>query len=148
MRAEGQLDRVTRRAFLHLAGRGALALEALGVAPRPRGQPWDELDGLRGAVVRPGAAAYGTARLGWNQRHDGVLPRAIVQCADVDDVRRTLAWARRHDLWGVPRAGGHSYAGYSLCDGVVLDVARLKRLSVDAATRTAVVGAGNRLGDV
>ena len=60
-------------------------------------------------------------RLGWNRRHHAIRPQAIVYCAGSEDVRRTVAWARRNGVWAMPRAGGHSYAGHSLGDGVVVD---------------------------
>ena len=49
------------------------------------------------------------------------------------------------------RSGGHSYAGYGL-GGVnghlVIDLLKIKDIVVDQETGTAVVGAGNRLGDI
>ena len=49
------------------------------------------------------------------------------------------------------RSGGHSYAGYGL-GGVnghlVIDLSKIKDIVVDQETGTAVVGAGNRLGDI
>ncbi len=46
------------------------------------------------------------------------------------------------------RSGGHSYAGYSSCDGLVIDVSRLNAVGVDTASNTAVIGAGALLIDV
>ncbi len=46
------------------------------------------------------------------------------------------------------RSGGHSYAGYSSCDGLVIDVSRLNGVSVDTGSNTAVIGAGALLIDV
>ena len=115
------MARLTRRAFLRTAGASALALGALGQVGWLRRTLWDDLTGLRGEVVRPDDPRYATARLGWNQRHDAIRPQAIVYCADAEDVRRTVAWVRRNGVWAIPRAGGHSYAGHSLGDGVVVD---------------------------
>ena len=36
------------------------------------------------------------------------------------------------------RSGGHSYGGYSSCDGLVIDVSRMAGIGVDTATNTAV----------
>ncbi len=46
------------------------------------------------------------------------------------------------------RSGGHSYAGYSSCDGLVIDVSRLSGVRVDTNSNTAVIGAGALLIDV
>jgi hypothetical protein len=46
------------------------------------------------------------------------------------------------------RSGGHSYAGYSSCDGLVIDVRRLAGISVDTNANTATIGAGALLIDV
>ena len=47
----------------------------------------------------------------------------------------------------MPRAGGHSYGGYSTTSGVIVDVSRLNRISINAQGRAAI-GAGARLIDV
>lgn len=49
------------------------------------------------------------------------------------------------------RSGGHSYAAYGLggADGhLIVDLSNIKDIHVDNSTGVAVVGAGNRLGDV
>ncbi len=99
---------------------------------------------LDGDVVAPGSARYGSARLLWDTRFDAVRPRAIAYCADAADVERVVRWARTHRIHVVPRSGGHSYAGYSSGNGVVVaDVSRLHAVSL-AGTR-ATVGAGAKL---
>ncbi len=40
------------------------------------------------------------------------------------------------------RSGGHSTTGYSVCDGIVIDVSGPKYVVVDKSTMTAQVGAG------
>jgi hypothetical protein len=50
-----------------------------------------------------------------------------------------------------PRAGGHSYAAYGLGGtngALVIDLQRIKQVSVDASTGEAVIGTGSRLGDI
>lgn len=49
------------------------------------------------------------------------------------------------------RSGGHSYTAYGLGGkngALVVDLARLTRISVDQSNGQADIGAGNRLGDV
>ena len=130
-----------RRAFLGVVA--ATALAARGVEP-----PLRQLKRLvDGDVVAAGDAHYASARQLWDARFDVLRPRAIVYCASATDVARTLDWARMHQIRAVPRSGGHSYAGYSSGNGVVIvDVSRLNRVSVVSGHAT--VGAGAKLIDV
>lgn len=99
---------------------------------------------LDGEVVFPGSGRYASARLLWDTRFDGLRPRAIAYCANSADVERIVRWARREAIHVVPRSGGHSYAGYSSGDGVVVaDVSRLNRVKVSGSHAT--VGAGANL---
>jgi FAD/FMN-containing dehydrogenase len=102
---------------------------------------------LDGDVVIPGSARYPSARLLWDTRFDGLKPRAIAYCASVADVERIVRWARARRIHVVPRSGGHSYAGYSSGDRVVVaDVSRLAGVAVSDSRAT--VGAGAKLFDV
>jgi hypothetical protein len=102
---------------------------------------------LDGDVVRPGTARYAAARRLWDQRFDALHPRAIAYCANPADVQRTIRWGRKYGIRIVPRTGGHSYAGYSSGNGVVVaDVSRLDHISRTGGT--ARVGAGAKLIDV
>jgi FAD/FMN-containing dehydrogenase len=123
------------------SGLGRLAVAA-GRDPRVA-----ELAGLvSGQVVAPGSSDYGTARLVYNERFDGVRPLAIVRVNDVRDVQAVVRWAQRRGIAIVPRSGGHSYAGWSTGTGVVVDLGRLRGIRVEG--KTAVIGAGRRLIDV
>jgi len=103
---------------------------------------------VQGTVVTPANAAYDTARRLYSPRYDAIRPGAIVFCETAQDVWRTVRWSRRHSIRIVPRAGGHSYAGYSTCKGVVVDVTRMSGITVNHAAGTATIGAGARLIDV
>jgi FAD/FMN-containing dehydrogenase len=102
---------------------------------------------IHGDVVVRGASGYNQARVLYNTRFDAVQPRAVVFCEQLTDVQRTVRWARKNHIRIVPRAGGHSYGGYSTTSGVIVDVSRLNRISVNAQGRAAI-GAGARLIDV
>jgi hypothetical protein len=98
--------------------------------------------------VQRGASGYNAARVLYNARFDGVKPQAVVYCESLADVQKTVRWARRHHVHIVPRSGGHSYGGYSTtASGVIVDVSRLKAISLTADKRAAV-GAGAELIDV
>jgi FAD/FMN-containing dehydrogenase len=102
---------------------------------------------IEGDVVTPDSPGYDAARRTAFARHDATHPRAVVQCASVADVVQAVRWAREHATHLVPRGGGHCFAGRSTTDGLVLDLGRLKEVSVDTSGR-ARIGAGARLADV
>lgn len=115
----------------------------------PADADWSSLGtSLEGSLIRPTMPAYMTAHQLFNSRFDDMQPMAIAYCASPLDVQLCLAFTRRFDLPLACRAGGHSYGGYSTTSGLVVDVTRMKDVSVDVATGTATVGAGARLIDV
>jgi FAD/FMN-containing dehydrogenase len=139
--------RLDRRTFL-------LASLAFAAAPRvawaAKGDPRlrELAAAVRGPVLTRSSSGYAAARLVYNERFDGVHPLAVVQCANAGDVSATLRWAQRHHVPVAARCGGHSYAGYSTTRGVVLDLGRLKAVSVNRARGRVAVGGGARLIDV
>jgi FAD/FMN-containing dehydrogenase len=76
------------------------------------------------------------------------FPQIIVFCAGASDVVACLRFAKETGLHVVCRAGGHSTAGYSVSDEMVLDVSGLAYVTVDPARQTAAVGAGTDFGRV
>jgi len=135
--------------------RGAAAL-ALGVRPRSSRASTGELSApltelarqLDGTVVAPSTPGYTRDKQLFNRRYDAYRPLAVVYCAGVRDVQRTIAWSRKHGIHIAARAGGHSYGGYSGAPGgVVVDVSRLSHVAPRPGG-TAVVGAGAKLIDV
>ncbi|HJX06921.1 MAG TPA: FAD-binding oxidoreductase [Actinomycetota bacterium] len=113
---------------------------------RTSGTAWHRLAAsLDGNVIRPGTPGYPTARLAYDPLFDDVRPRAIVRVASTRDVARTIAFARDHGLRSTARSGGHSYGGYSLSDGIVIDVTTLDHVSPEPAARRATIGSGASL---
>jgi hypothetical protein len=103
---------------------------------------------LAGPTILPGDEAYESARLVWNRAIDA-YPAAIIRCADVDDVVRTIQFARSRDMPVAVRSGGHSQAGHGTCDaGIVLDLGSFRSIGVDDVARVARVAAGSRVSDV
>jgi FAD/FMN-containing dehydrogenase len=149
-----------RRAFVGIAA-GAAAAVAIpeiaraavtgpripsGTAAGPTAADWTALaKDLAGPLVRPGDASYGTARLLFDPRFDGQRPAGIAYVASAHDVATCLAFARKFKVPFAARSGGHSYAGWSGTNGLIIDVSRLKTVAVSGATATA--GAGTRLID-
>jgi FAD/FMN-containing dehydrogenase len=100
---------------------------------------------LAGALIRPGDSGYGTARLLFDPRFDGQRPAGVAYVANAHDVSTCLAFARKFKVPFAARSGGHSYAGWSSTSGLIIDVSRLKTVTVSGTTATA--GAGTRLID-
>lgn len=104
-------------------------------------------------------AFFGTIVLPWDPDYDRArqifdsafqaFPKIIAYCEVESDVRLCLQWAWAwggrpggRPLLAVCRSGGHSYAGYSICDGMVIDVSRMNDVYVDPGRKRLVVGPG------
>jgi hypothetical protein len=97
---------------------------------------------LTGEVVRPGDSGYEAARIGWNRLYSR-YPEAIVFCNVAQDVVNAVEWARHEGVALRARSGRHSLDGWSSLDGgLVIDVSRMKSVTIDAAARKATVGTG------
>jgi FAD binding domain/Berberine and berberine like len=120
------------------------------LAPGPAtAADWNTLAAsLTGALIQPSNPSYRIDRLLYNSKFVDVHPRALAYCATSDDVARCIDFATMHDVAIAPRSGGHSYAGYSNSDGLVIDVSRMNDISVDTTSNIATVGAGAKLIDV
>ena len=148
----------TRRDFIR-AGIATAGTLALGGCVR-NGAPRDsvttaaqaDLDALarkiHGRFLRVGSPLFDEARTVWNLAYDR-RPLAMTRCADVDDVRRCVEFARRHDVAVAIRGGGHSYAGFGVADGALqIDLGAFNAVSVEQDRRVASVGGGTRIKDL
>lgn len=97
--------------------------------------------------IVPGSPGYEEARKPAMARFHHARPRAVIPCEGPDDVAEAIAFARREGLHATPRSGGHCFAGRSSTDGIVIDVAPMRSISVDD-DGVATIGAGARLADV
>jgi FAD/FMN-containing dehydrogenase len=151
-----------RQLFRRAGALAAVAGPAIVLAACGRGEPppvtvptttggppdWSALaSSLHGSVVLPTDAAFATDKLLFDTRFDGLNPGAIAFCQSSTDVQRCVDFARRSGVQLTARSGGHSYAGYSTCPGLVIDVTRMADVTVPNST-TAVIGAGARLIDI
>ncbi len=137
-----------------LLRRGALGFGALtvgrlltacgsGASPGPSPADLKELDrAIRGRIVLPQSRGYRAARLVWKSRYDNARSAAVIQVADSGDVRTAVEFARAHNRRLITRSGGHSFAGYSTGDGLVLDLSGLADVRFEPGGEVATLGAG------
>ena len=121
------------------------ALSGLGLSPREL----EELQRrIRGKVVAPGMPEYAKARIGNPVYPHTFAPKLVVYCAVPNDIAVCLEAARRHQWRTTCRSGGHSSAGFSVNNGLVIDVSLMNHVAVDLRRRRANVGAGTTLGEL
>ena len=86
---------------------------------------------LSGHTISPEDAEYDAAR----KVHNGMIdkrPAIIVYCKDVEDVKRSVNFARENALLLAVRCGGHNAAGFGICDGgMVIDLTLLKTIKIN-----------------
>ncbi len=154
--------RVSRRALLRAAGVGAAAsvmpawlpgaaraARASTPVPGPTDAAWYDLaNRLRGRLLRPGDPMYAAATVINATRYAATRPAGIAVCTAPEDASACITWAREAGVPFAVRSGGHSYAGFSNSEGLVIDVKGMRDVSVDPATGTATVAAGANNADV
>ena len=92
---------------------------------------------MRGPVLTAADPAYDVVRKVWNGMIDR-RPAAIARCTGAADVIAALAFARDAGLPIAVRGGGHSFPGYSVCDGgVLIDLQLMKSVRVEPVARRA-----------
>jgi FAD/FMN-containing dehydrogenase len=103
---------------------------------------------LRGVLIEPTDTGYFDACKVYNgmiEKH----PRFIAKCSDVADVIRCVNFARENKILLSVKGGGHSPAGFALCDdGLVIDLSMIRYTIVDPDAKTVVAGGGATWGDV
>ncbi|QWT24736.1 FAD-dependent oxidoreductase [Subtercola sp. PAMC28395] len=163
---------LSRRQFLLTAGSSVAAASVLAACsspapappvsptptPTPVGPPvWAELSqSVKGAVLLPADANYGTAKLTENPRFDDAAPLAILEASSAADVAAGLAFATKYGVPLALRSGGHNYVGWSaggasgsgVPPSLVISTATLTEVTLSADGSTVQVGAGASLAEV
>ncbi|MFZ0088741.1 MAG: FAD-binding oxidoreductase [Solirubrobacteraceae bacterium] len=107
-----------------------------------------DLPDLGDRITGPGENGYDEARA----VHNGMIdrrPAVIIRCSTPQEVARAIALAREHDAPIAVRGGGHNGAGLGVIDdGIVIDLAPMNQVVVDADAGTVRVGGGCTWGDV
>jgi hypothetical protein len=103
---------------------------------------------FKGDLLCPRDDGYEEARLVWN----GMVarkPGLIASCADVGDIQSAIRIASALGIVTAVRCGGHSLAGFSTCEGgLVIDLSRMRQVTVDPAIRRARFAGGCLLGSI
>jgi hypothetical protein len=103
---------------------------------------------FKGDLLRPGESGYEGARPIWNGMVDRA-PGLIARCTDVSDVQNAIRAASENGILTAVRCGGHSLAGFSTCDGgLVIDLSRMRQVTVDPPARRARIAGGCLLGSI
>jgi len=101
-----------------------------------------------GELITPNDAGYDDARRVWNAMIDK-RPAVVARPVNVEDVVAAVRFGREHDLVIAVRGGGHSMAGHSTCDGgIVIDLSRLRGVTVDPGRQTARANGGALLSEL
>ncbi len=97
-------------------------------------------------VLLRGEPGYEEARCAiWNARKPRRFPDLIAVATSDRDVVEAIRFAGSHGMRVAVRGGGHSMAGSPVRDrGMLIDLSRMRELSIDAASRTASVQPGVR----
>jgi FAD/FMN-containing dehydrogenase len=103
---------------------------------------------LQGRLVTMSHPDYDQARRLWNKMFDE-RPALIARCSGAADVAKSIQFARERDLLVALRGGGHSYQGYSSCNGgLVIDLSSMRSVRVDPIAKRARADAGAWIGNV
>jgi FAD/FMN-containing dehydrogenase len=115
----------------------------------------NELEGLiKGTsceLLHPGNsfsnAKFKEASVVFNKRLK-LKPEIILKARDIEGMRRAIDWAKQNNVKVRMRSGGHSYEGFSVGPGIIIDVRPLNKIIIDHKNKVARVGAGARLIDL
>lgn len=98
---------------------------------------------LNGTLMLPGDSGYAAASAPANGRYLTILPAAVARCSDEADVATCIKWCNQNNVPPVARGGGHSNAGFSTTQGLLVDIRRLNSVQVDKKQGTVVCGGGS-----
>lgn len=149
------MNRLTRRSFIrnsaaaasalavgtYLRDVAALSFQTPSATPQVGSSALEDLrTRLNGTLMLPGDSGYLPASAAANGRYLDIRPVAVARCADEADVVTCILWCTENGVSPVPRGGGHSYAGFSTTNGLLVDLRRLNTVQVDRKSATVVSG--------
>ena len=103
---------------------------------------------FKGDLLQPGRRGFDEARAIWNAMV-ARTPALIARCADSSDVQTVVRAAAAAGILTAVRCGGHSLAGFSTCEeGLVIDLTRMRHVTVDEGNRRAQAEGGCLLASI
>ena len=103
---------------------------------------------FRGVLICPESAAYDRERRGFTFNPDtDKHPVVIAKCSGEDDIAACIEFAGSKGLDIAVRSGGHDFLGASTGNGILIDTRPMASCQL-SASRTAIVGAGAKTGEV
>ncbi|MEU7143163.1 FAD-linked oxidase C-terminal domain-containing protein [Nocardia sp. NPDC046473] len=104
----------------------------------------DLIDGLPDGAVVTDPDLLASYRQDWARDPDAGTPLAVIRATSTDDVATTLRWAHDRRIAVVPRGAGSGLSGGATAvdGGLVLSTERMRAITIDPVTRTAVVQPG------
>jgi FAD/FMN-containing dehydrogenase len=149
------MTQLSRRSFIGLGSKsiaGALLtpslvgfLEGCSKTDLLSALDWQILSNqLNGNVLLPGAPGFDPFTLPYALQYGKTIPQAVVRCMSEKDVVTTIKWARQNDIAVTTRSGGHSYAGYSSTNELLLDLSGMTNITLNSSTGLATLDGGVR----
>ncbi|KAJ7841856.1 glucooligosaccharide oxidase [Mycena leptocephala] len=105
-------------------------------------------DGI--AAVFPEDSTYSAATQAYNSRFT-ISPAAVAYPTNAQQVAAAVLAGTTLNMEVVARSGGHSYIANGLggtSGSLVVDLSKMKAITVRASNNTAIIETGNRLGDI
>lgn len=102
------------------------------------------IDGLSEGAVVTDPDLLASYRQDWARDPDAGTPVAVVRATSTEEVATALRWAHQRRVPVVPRGAGSGLSGGATAvdGGLVLSTERMRAITVDPVTRTAVVQPG------
>jgi FAD/FMN-containing dehydrogenase len=110
-----------------LRGRARAEMPVVTTSPPPDWRGLAQL--LSGELLQSDVPDFDRIATPWNLRFASTVPAGIARCASPEDVVICLLWAQRNEVPIAIRSGGHSYAGFSTTDGLMIDVSPMNTVS-------------------
>ena len=110
---------------------------------------WKRLSSmLTGPLIFPGDKGYESAVQSLNLRYASKRAAAVARCTSPKDVSQCLVWCADFNYPFAVKSGGHSYAGYSRTNGLLVDLSLMNDCSYDPATGILHVSGGALIRDL
>ena len=102
---------------------------------------------MRGKILLPGDDAYASSRQVWNGAVDH-RPALFALCENAQDVQAAVRVARSHGLPLSVRGGGHDRAGLALRHNGLIELSKMRNVTLDAVAKLATVAGDATAADV